>query len=606
MPGHEGLAVSLQRRGLNERFAAWPRWATYLASVAVVALAALLRIWPLGALGTILVWLTFYPAVLVAAIIGGFGSGLLAVGLTCLIALFGGPVLVSGPFIHTSADWLGMVVFIFNGTLMSALAEGMRRANARARTAMEHAEAANKAKSDFLATMSHELRTPLNSILGFSDLLRRDPTVSADQRADLDIINRSGNHLLGLINQVLDMAKIESGRTVLEPSPVDLPLLVKDVDSMMRTRAESAGLRFIAEVAEEVPRYIVCDGQKVRQIMVNLVGNALKFTSEGGVSLRVRTVAESVSLAGLRLMIEVEDSGAGIPEDQQKRIFEPFVQLQKVGSTGTGLGLSLVREYARLMGGSVEVTSRVGFGSLFRVIIPVEVATAQDVKPADESRHVVGLAPGQPQWRVLVVEDEPLNRLLLGRLLEEVGFVVAFAENGAECLKVFGEFRPQFIWMDRRMPVMDGLEATSHIRHRDDGAEVKIAALTASVFEDQRDEWVRAGIDDFVRKPFREAEIFDCMARLLGVEYVYQEQVEHAQSQPAVDLSFELPKLPETLRAELADALVLGDTGRLSVILEQVREVTPGLADALAVLIADFNYAPALDALDALTARGQP
>ncbi|MCA9042646.1 MAG: hypothetical protein KDA65_20000, partial [Planctomycetaceae bacterium] len=193
----------------------------------------------------------FYPAVLVAAIIGGFGSGLLAVGLTCLIALFGGPVLVSGPFIHTSADWLGMVVFIFNGTLMSALAEGMRRANARARTAMEHAEAANKAKSDFLATMSHELRTPLNSILGFSDLLRRDPTVSADQRADLDIINRSGNHLLGLINQVLDMAKIESGRTVLEPSPVDLPLLVKDVDSMMRTRAESAGLRFIAEVAEE-------------------------------------------------------------------------------------------------------------------------------------------------------------------------------------------------------------------------------------------------------------------------------------------------------------------------------------------------------------------
>ncbi|MCB0931465.1 MAG: response regulator [Mycobacterium sp.] len=162
------------------------------------------------------------------------------------------------------------------------------------------------------------------------------------------------------------------------------------------------------------------------------------------------------------------------------------------------------------MAGSVELTSQVGSGSLFRVSIPITVAEAEQLKAADESRRVVGLAPGQRQWRVLIVEDEPLNRLLLGRLLEEVGFAVAFADNGAECLAVFGEFRPHFIWMDGRMPVMDGLEATSRIRQYDDGGEVKIAALTASVFEDERDECVQAGIDDFIRKPFRESEISAC------------------------------------------------------------------------------------------------
>ena len=183
------------------------------------------------------------------------------------------------------------------------------------------------------------------------------------------------------------------------------------------------------------------------------------------------------------------------------------------------------------------MSSRVGSGSLFRVEIPVEEARAQDISVADESRHVVGLAPGQPQWRVLVV-GRATEPLLLGRLLEEAGFEVAFAENGAECLRVFPEFRPHFIWMDRRMPVMDGLEATHRIREREDGAEVKIAAITASVFEDQREEWMRAGIDGFIRKPFRESEIFDCMADLLGVEYLYRDQAEptHAQTSPTCRL----------------------------------------------------------------------
>lgn len=486
-------------------------------------------------------------------------------------------------------------------TRMDRVAEALKQATAAAEIAAEQAATANKAKSSFLATMSHELRTPLNSILGFSDLLRRDPTLAPGQREDLDIINRSGTHLLGLINQVLDMAKIESGRTLLEISAVDIRVLVDDTSAMMRARAEAAGLQLIVEVAEEVPRYLNCDEQKIRQMILNLVGNSLKFTTEGGVTLRVKTIAAPE----LELVIEVEDSGVGIPEDEQERIFQPFVQLQDAGAPGTGLGLSIVSEYARLMGGTVQLTSRVGSGSLFRVCLPVSVAEAGATAPADEAQRVVGLAPGQQQWRILVVEDEPLNRLLLGRLLEEVGFTVAFAENGAECLQVFGEFRPHFVWMDRRMPVMDGLEATSRIRQREDGREVKIAAITASVFEDQREEWVNAGIDGFVRKPYRDSEVFDCMARLLGVRYIYEKQRENSQTQSSADVRRELPTLPQLVRTKLAEALVLGDTISLSRVLTQVRDLNPGLADTLAHLTADFNYAPVLDALEEIEAQQQ-
>lgn len=468
------------------------------------------------------------------------------------------------------------------------------------------AEAANRAKSSFLATMSHELRTPLNSILGFSDLLRRDPMLTAGQRDYLDIINRSGAHLLGLINQVLDVAKIESGLTVAEMSAVDLRMLVDDVDLMMRTRAESAGLRFVVEVAEDVPRYIRSDEQKLRQILLNLVNNSVKFTEEGGVRVLVTADGDGGSGRDGRfpLVFEVEDSGAGVPPAQQQRIFDPFVQLNELAGAGTGLGLSIVREYVRLLGGTVEVRSEVGSGSLFRVTVPVELAGPDEIKTVDESKQVVGLAPGQPDWRILIVEDDPVNRLLLRRLLEDVGFTVAIAENGAECLKVFGDFRPHFVWMDRRMPVMDGLEAISLIRQRQDGHEVKIAALTASAFEEERGEWISAGIDGFVRKPFRQSEIFDCMRRLLGVEYVYREEVQPRRAQSGAELSQQLSTLPTSLRARLSDVLILGATTQIAGVMQEISAITPELAEALSRAIGDFNYAPLLEALDALESDG--
>ena len=214
----------------------------FIVAFALAALAAGLRIWPLQALGSILVWLTFYPAVVVSSLYGGLAAGLVTVGLACFTALFLGPFLVGESFTKTTADWIGVLVFILNGILISSVAEAMRRANARARQAQAQAEASSQAKSIFLASMSHELRTPLNAILGFSTLMRRGANLSADQRQTLDLINRSGEHLLSLINDVLDMAKIESGRISIDNAPFNLLDLAQDVMNLVRVRAEEKRL----------------------------------------------------------------------------------------------------------------------------------------------------------------------------------------------------------------------------------------------------------------------------------------------------------------------------------------------------------------------------
>ena len=572
-------------------------WTRYALAFALVALAAVLRIWPLQPLGSTLVWLTFYPAVMVVAIYGGLFAGLLATALACLTAAFLWPLLVTRPFIDKPADWLGMAVFVLTGTMISGVAEAMRRAQARAIKAQEQAEAANRAKSVFLATMSHELRTPLNAILGFSALMRGDPAITREQRENLDIINRSGEHLLRLINDVLDMAKIESGRIVLEVEAFDLGALVRDITDMLGKRAEEKGLQLLLDQSSEFPRFIRGDKEKLRQVIVNLVSNAVKYTDHGGVTLRLGVKAEAQAL---RLIIEVEDSGVGISQADQARIFEPFVQVGKPATQkGTGLGLSIVREYVELMGGSIEVESEPGKGSLFRVKVPVQAASEAEVMPAETMQgRVTGLAPGQPEYRILIVEDQEENWLLLQHMLEAAGFTVRIAKNGVEGVAMFQSFRPHFIWMDRRMPVMDGLEAARRIRALEGGSEVKIAAVTASAFADQRDEMLAAGMNDFVRKPYRPAEIFDCMKRQLGVRFVH-EAAEQAESDPALS-AVALAKLPEALRRELAEGLILGNSGQLAGLLLRIEQQDAALASVLERHVAAFNYQPILDALETI------
>lgn len=458
------------------------------------------------------------------------------------------------------------------------------------------AEAANQAKSAFLASMSHELRTPLNAILGFSGMMRKDPLLPDSQRQNLDIINRSGEHLLALINDVLEMAKIEAGRVQLEDAPFDLGGMVRDVTDMMRLRAEEKGLQLTIGQSSRFPRYIVGDEARLRQVLINLLGNAVKFTQEGGVTLRLGTMENRIS----HLLLEIEDTGPGIAPEDRQRIFEPFVQLgDQGGSKGTGLGLTITRQFVQLMGGHVGVESVPGKGSLFRIDLPLKEAAEADIaKPGlVEKGEVVGLVPGQPEYRILIVEDQMDNQLLLARLMESAGFQTRVADNGELGVQLFQSWHPHFIWMDRRMPVMDGVEATRRIRELSGGREVKIAAVTASAFQEERNEMLNAGMDDFVRKPFRTSEIYECLSRQLGVKYTYKKLPE-AEVQPVILTAEMLSVLPPGLRRELRDALESLEGERIAAVIRQAAAHDSKLHKTLSRLAENFDYPAILKALE--------
>jgi signal transduction histidine kinase/FixJ family two-component response regulator len=462
--------------------------------------------------------------------------------------------------------------------------------------ARDEAQAANKAKSVFLANMSHELRTPLNAILGFSSMMRRDPEVSDRQRANLDIINRSGEHLLTLINDVLEMAKIEAGRLQLEIAPFDLGGMVREVVDMMHQRAQEKGLRLLLDQTSEFPRYIEGDEARLRQILLNLVSNAVKFTQQGGVTIRLGVKKNEL----LHLLIEVEDSGPGITAEDQKRLFEPFVQLAEgAAQRGTGLGLSITRQFVQLMGGTIGIDSTPGKGSLFRVDLPVKLASTTDVLKSGNKQYddVAGIAPGQPAYRILITEDQLENQQLLMQLMHDIGLEAKVAENGEQCVKIFKDWHPHLIWMDRRMPVMDGIEATHRIRQLPDGDQVKIVAVTASAFKDQQQEMLDAGMNDFIRKPYRFDEIYDCLARQLGVKYIYKASTtEHAAP---IALAPEILRgLPVALRNELKVALENLDSDRIAAAIRQIGTVDAQIGLTLTRLADDFDYPTILHALN--------
>ena len=463
--------------------------------------------------------------------------------------------------------------------------------------ARDAAEAANKAKSAFLANMSHELRTPLNAILGFSTLLRKDEQLSEGQRRNLDIINRSGEHLLTLINDVLEMAKIEAGRIKLEEAQFDLGDMVRDITDMMSIRASEKGLRLLIDQSSSFPRFILGDEARLRQILINLVGNAVKFTAEGGVTLRLGTRQNTIA----HLRIEVEDTGPGIPAEDQQRIFEPFVQLGEHGvNKGTGLGLTITRQFVHLMGGSLTLESTPGKGSIFCVELPLKVAAPAEITKVMEPAHgdVISLLPGQQPYRILIVEDQEENQLLLARLMEIIGLPVKIAANGLEGIELFKSWQPQLIWMDRRMPLMDGLEATKAIRQLHGGKDVKIVAVTASAFVEQRAEMLEAGMDDFVRKPYRMNEIYECLAKQLGLKYSYESAV--SQSGGVGKLTPEsLSKLPEVVRVSLKDAIESLESSRIGAAIKETAGFDPDLHDQLHNLVDNYDYQTILDALAA-------
>jgi signal transduction histidine kinase/CheY-like chemotaxis protein len=471
---------------------------------------------------------------------------------------------------------------------LSTAYEQMRKAQqqaeaaaSEAQSAAEQAREANQAKSAFLANMSHELRTPLNAILGFSQLLHRSGA-KPEQQETLGIIQRSGEHLLVLINDVLEMSRIEAGRTALEEEDFDLRELLDSIVDMFRLRAEGQGLYLRCAYAEDLPHYVHADQGKLRQILINLLGNAVKLTKAGGIDVR----AES---ADGRLRVAVADTGPGIAEEEQEALFEAFVQTRsgREANTGTGLGLAISQQYAQLMGGEIAVQSQVGQGSTFKLEVPVARAEAQEGAAPQTARRVVGLVAGQPEWRVLIVDDSAENRLLLRQLLEPLGFALREAENGEEAIATWQQWQPQLIWMDMRMPVVDGYEATRRIKA--EGTETKIIAVTASAFEEDRQQVLDAGCDGFVRKPFREAELWAVMGEHLGVEYVYDEETVDPAGRDVVAAA-DLASMPVAWRRAVYEAAHIADEAALEALIGEIATDHPALAEQLEALVRDFGF----------------
>ena len=463
-------------------------------------------------------------------------------------------------------------------------------------------EAANRAKSMFLANMSHEIRTPLNAILGFTQLLLRDPDLQPSHRSSLETIKRSGEYLLKLLDDVLEMSKIEATRATVNAGRCDLNGLLDDLEGMFGVLTREKGLFLEIIRMGTVPRWIWADEQKLWQILNNLLGNAVKFTDRGGVILRLRIAPEAqhnedmTAADGnpLRLLFEVEDTGHGIPEDERARIFSHFEQLT-IGSRmkgGTGLGLAISKAYVELMGGAITVSGKVGTGSVFQFDLATREVPDQE-PPQPILRQVTGLKGGERPYRILVVDDNEVNREILLKLLHSVGFRVREAADGREACSVFKSWHPDLVLMDLVMPVMDGFEAIQAIRSQPTGEGIPLIAVSASVLSEDQERVMAVGADAFLRKPFTGEELFELIKRHLKVDYIYAD--DSLASPQAEEESPELTpgwldQLPADLVSAVQEAAVSLDVDQLDELLGQVAQRDAKLAERFRKLIQSYDF----------------
>jgi PAS domain S-box-containing protein len=458
--------------------------------------------------------------------------------------------------------------------------------------ARDEAETANKSKSRFLANMSHEIRTPLNAIIGFSQLMNRDEFLTANQKEYNAAILRSGEHLLELINDILELAKIEAGRILLNPTNIDLFAFLEDIELMLKERAQSKHLQTVFELAAGLPRYVLVDENKLRQIFINLISNAIKFTDEGGIAVRVR--ADKTDEVTSHLVIEIQDSGSGIAENEMSNLFKHFVQTSSGihKGTGTGLGLVLSRELANLMGGDITLTSEVGVGSVFTFYVEIKAGVNELIAPTIQKR-VTGIVKGEKVYRILVVDDKPENLKVAVDLLNIVGFQTNEAASGAEAIDKSAAWDPDLILMDLRMPVMDGYETSLQIHSTKKGAKIPIIALSASAFEDDQKKYKLAGLQGYIRKPYRENELFNTIGKVLGIQYVYDDETTLSQTRFLSDeaaAAKHIAELPGELITKILDAIDIADLNKLINLINGFQPEFPELAQYMLILAMNYDY----------------